>query len=68
MTTPRPSLEALIDEAALLPPGPEAWGPIFQHYPELTPAELAAKFRERAQHHHEEADELRAYLTDRRGV
>jgi hypothetical protein len=44
MTTPRPSLERLIDEAAKLPPGPQAWAPIFRHYPELTRTALARNF------------------------
>jgi len=34
----------MIEAAAKLPPGPEAWEPIFEAYPEVTPEELIEKF------------------------
>ena len=64
-TIGRPSLEQLMNEVALLEPGPEAWAPIFRHRPELTAADLAAKFREQAERLGREADQLRAYRASR---
>lgn len=64
MTT-RPSLDALIRQTAQLPPGPEAWAPIFRLYPELSMEELAEKFREAGELALREADELEAYLRQR---
>ena len=43
----KPSLDDLIEQALKLPPGPKAWAPIFEHYPELTPEALARKFGSR---------------------
>jgi hypothetical protein len=40
----KPSLDDLIEQALKLPPGPKAWAPIFEHYPELTPEVLAQRF------------------------
>jgi hypothetical protein len=40
----RPPLDELIDAAAKLPPGPEAWEPIFRHYPELNIEEIEQAF------------------------
>ena len=64
----RPSLDALIREAALLPPGPEAWAPIFRHYPELTHEQLAKKFRERGERYLREAQKLREFQRRRRAT
>jgi hypothetical protein len=58
----RPTLDELIDQASLLPPGPEAWAPIFKHYPELTVKDIAAAFRASAERAQKEADKLKAYL------
>jgi hypothetical protein len=55
-----PSIDDLIRQAALLPPGPEAWAPIFAAYPEITIKELAQKFREAGERDLREADQLRA--------
>ena len=44
--TVRSSLDQLIDVAAKLPPGPEAWAPIFEHYPKPSAADVARLFRE----------------------
>jgi hypothetical protein len=60
-TIGRLSLEQLMNETALLEPGPEAWAPIFRQCPELTAADLVAKFREQAERLGREADQLRAY-------
>jgi hypothetical protein len=57
----RPPLDDLIDQAALLPPGPEAWAPIFAAYPETTHKQLAQKFREASERLRREADELEEY-------
>jgi hypothetical protein len=65
MTTAKPSLDQMIAEAAKLPPGPEAWEPIFEAFPELTVEELAEKFRSAAVRDKAEAEELRAYLRQR---
>jgi hypothetical protein len=62
----RPLLDELIRQVALLPPGPEAWAPIFTAYPEVTPEQLAEKFREAAGRDLREANELRATKTSRR--
>jgi len=62
---PRPSLDELIAEAAQLPPGPDAWAPIFRAYPELTIKELAGKFREAAARQLREADALQAFAQHR---
>jgi hypothetical protein len=64
----KPTLESLIDEAAKLPPGPEAWEPIFRHYPELTHEELEAKFREAGVRHYREANALQEYRRRRRAA
>ena len=40
MTIEKPSLDEMIDEAAKLPPGPEAWNPIFKAFPRLTVEQL----------------------------
>ena len=61
MTIEKPSLDEMIDEAAKLPPGPEAWDPIFKAFPRLTVERLEQKFREKKAAF-EEADELRRYL------
>jgi hypothetical protein len=66
LTMSRKSLDQMIAEAALLPPGPEAWQPIFDAYPEITPEELAKKFREAGERDLEEAEELQQYLRQRR--
>lgn len=54
----KPSLDDLIEQALKLPPGPKAWAPIFEHYPELTPEALAQRFRESAARASREADAL----------
>jgi hypothetical protein len=59
------TLDEMIDEAAKLPPGPAALEPIFKAFPELTPEELAAKFRSSADRAFQEAAELRRYLAER---
>jgi hypothetical protein len=64
----RTPLQRLIDAAAKLPPGPEAWAPIFKAYPEITIEELGAKFRENAERCDEEAHELRRYLQQRQAA
>lgn len=61
----RPSLDQLIEEAAKLPPGPDAWAPIFRVYPELTLDQLAQKFNEAAERNFLEAAELRRYKDQR---
>jgi phosphoenolpyruvate-protein kinase (PTS system EI component) len=38
----------MIADAAKLPPGPDAWQPILDAYPELTAEELVERFREAA--------------------
>jgi hypothetical protein len=65
-SAPKPSLDELIKEAALLPPGPTAWARIFHHYPELSPEELSQKFGEAARRSSAEADELERYKLERR--
>ena len=55
----------MIEAAAKLPPGPEAWEPIFEAYPEVTPEELIEKFRQSAERAQREADQLRAYARQR---
>jgi hypothetical protein len=57
----RPSLDQLIDEAAKLPPGPDAWSPIFRAYPELSIEDLAVKFRESSERALHEAAELQRF-------
>jgi len=59
--TDKPTLDEMIDAAALLPPGPDAWNPIFEAYPEITPLELAERFRKRGERYMAEADELRTW-------
>jgi hypothetical protein len=61
----RPDLDDLITEAAKLPPGPEAWVPIFKHYPELSIDALIAKFRQSAERAQREAEELEHFLNNR---
>jgi hypothetical protein len=61
----KPTLDEMIDTAALLPPVPDTWAPIFKAYPELTPEELARRFRERGERQLREADELQAYHRQR---
>ncbi|MGA8754885.1 MAG: hypothetical protein WB611_00925 [Stellaceae bacterium] len=62
MTIEKPSLDEMIDEAAKLPPEPEAWDPIFKAFPGLSVERLEQKFREKAEAAFVEADELRRYL------
>jgi hypothetical protein len=61
----KPTLDEMIDAAAELPPGPDAWAPIFDAYPDVTPEELVEKFRQSAERAQREADELRAYARQR---
>jgi hypothetical protein len=63
----KPTLDEMIDAAAKLPPGPDAWNPIFHAYPEVTPDELIEKFRQSAARAQREAEELRAYARQRAG-
>jgi hypothetical protein len=56
--TVKPSLDELIEPAAKLSPGPEAWAPIFKHYPGLTVEQLAQKFRDAAERDFKKADAL----------
>ena len=35
----KPTLEQMITDAAKLPPGPDAWAPIFEAFPGLTAEE-----------------------------
>jgi hypothetical protein len=62
----RPPLDALIDAAAKLPPGPDAWAPIFRHYLELSVEDLAQKFRESVARQLDEADQLEHFGESRR--
>ena len=55
----KPTLDEMIEA------GPEAWAPIFKAYPEVTPEELAEKFRQSAARTQREADELEAYARQR---
>ena len=64
----RPSLDELIDQTALLPPGPEAWAPIFKHYPELTIQQISAAFEAHAERLQKEANELNAWGDRRFGI
>jgi hypothetical protein len=67
MTTPRPSLERLIDEAAKLPPGPQGLGADLPALSRTHPDGAREKFLDRARRHQQEAaDELRVYSRDRR--
>jgi hypothetical protein len=66
MTTVKPSLDQMIAEAAKRSPGREAWEPIFEAFPDLTVEELADKFRAAAARDKAEAEELRAYLRQRK--
>ena len=61
----KPTLEQMITDAAKLPPGPDAWAPIFEAFPGLTAEELVEKFREAAERDLHEAVELRRYLRQR---
>jgi hypothetical protein len=54
----RPDIDDLIREAAKVPPGPEAWAPIFQHYPEIGVDAIIERFRLLARRAQREADEL----------
>jgi hypothetical protein len=54
----RPPLDELIDAAAKLPPGPEAWEPIFRHCPELNIEEIEQAFSDSAERTRRERDEL----------
>ena len=65
MKQTKPTLDEMIEAVAKLPPGPEAWAPIFEAYPEVTPEELAEKFRQSAARTQREADALRAYANQR---
>jgi|SRR6516162_3701016 len=56
---PKPTLDEMIEATAKLPPGPEAWEPIFEAYPEVTPEELIEKFRQSAERAQREEDQLR---------
>ena len=49
----------MIEATAKLPPGPEAWEPIFEACPEVTPEELIEKFRQSAERAQREEDQLR---------
>ena len=62
---PKPTLDEMIEAAAKLPPGPDAWEPIFEACPEVTPEELIEKFRQSAERAQREADQLRAYARQR---
>lgn len=55
------SLDEMIDEAAKLEPGPEAWQPILDAYPLVSITELADRFRQSAQRDIDEADALERY-------
>jgi hypothetical protein len=57
----RPTLDELIEAAAKLAPGPEAWAPIFHHYPELSLPELVKKFRQSGERALREADALKNF-------
>jgi hypothetical protein len=61
----KPTLDQMITDAAKLPPGPDAWAPIFEAFPGLTAEELVEKFREAAERDLHEAAELRRYLRQR---
>jgi hypothetical protein len=62
----KPTLDEMIDAAAKLPPGPDAWAPIFAAYPEITVEELAEEFQEADDRYRRWAQELRVYARSQR--